>query len=351
MAHLPIPQPEVVKAKHPAATVLYPGRSPFGKVYFPTMLDKSFDCALCCEVAAQPYCCGNDSCTVLFCKKCSVKILQGGKTKCPYCQVPVKPGGLAIQRFVQSFINKQSVYCVHCKFATVTVGNGETAVTKKQKKSKPDEPMYLIADGCQFLGRYDALEGHLNNDCEWVSISCPLAGCDAQVPRRQLDSHREGCQHRIVACPHCTQTHTFKSASKHKSVCPMAEISCQKCQQRILRKEVESHIETSCPEALVTCPFAAQGCKRATRLCRKDYAQHQTSCAAYHAELSAMRMYDMEKSIVSLRTALEKSSNQVISLQSTLTLLRADIDTVQQGIRESQPLRGILLGPSNSCVQ
>jgi hypothetical protein len=41
--------------------------------------------------------------------------------------------------------------------------------------------------------------------CLHTLVGCPHQGCDTMVPRRLLETHAAGCEHREVQCDKCQQ--------------------------------------------------------------------------------------------------------------------------------------------------
>ena len=217
-------------------------------------------CQICQYPSREPYlsvCCGH-----VFCKSCFERCVEGSirssvnpevKPVCPVCR----------STDFQGFPNKQ---------ADRNVRNLHVLCASYQK-------------GCQWQGEINAIDQHLNNDCQFHEMLCP-GNCGKLVLRSNLSNHREQeCACRIEECEHChLRAEYCYISSQHLNECHELSVACpNKCAaNNILRKNLNAH-EKVCLLAQVQCKYYEIGCT--TLMARKDEKKHNKQNDEHHYNL------------------------------------------------------------------
>ena len=140
----------------------------------------------------------------------------------------------------------------------------------------------LNTRGCTWVGTLSETEEHLE-DCQKFVISCP-SDCGVILKRSELDTHAMECRLLTVVCEHCGLSILNRESEAHHGVCPDVDVECpNECSLSLRRRESEDHIETDCPNTLVSCPFSSFGCKELVKRCELD--EHQESKESKHTQL------------------------------------------------------------------
>lgn len=161
----------------------------------------------------------------------SSKLLEG--LQCPIClQIMLQPIYLKTCQhtfcepcFEHLFTNKEGkVPCPNCR--------AEVSKTDKTNSITHQVLLDLLecrcpSKECTWKGHYKNVEDHLKNWCYWLFL----------------------CECGIVC----------KKESKHKEICPLNMMSCV-CGSTLVRKELDRHRQTKCPEEEILCTHHDQGC-------------------------------------------------------------------------------------------
>ena len=216
------------------------------------------ECSVCLCILREPClvdCCGNR-----FCQTCIEPIQSQGK-KCPLCSQPFTTS--VRDKQLQRTLSSLQVFCSH-------------------KEA-----------GCDWVGELGSLPQHLNvncedevsarfNGCAFAQLQC--IHCKEPIKRHNIMKHeRDQCLERPFSCDYC---HDYSSTCKdvtdnHWPTCPSRSIPCpNKCGKYPLRKDIETHLASECPLAVVECSFSYAGCK--VKILRQDLAAHIAESLANH---------------------------------------------------------------------
>ena len=58
----------------------------------------------------------------------------------------------------------------------------------------PHHPCSRRNSGCAWLGVASAVKGHEYESCEFSPVECTFLGCDAVIPRLELEAHTRACK-------------------------------------------------------------------------------------------------------------------------------------------------------------
>ena len=137
-----------------ASSSLVTGVSDHAEPVHPLIDD--FKCSKCFSLIREPHL---TSCGHHFCKQCIEPALRQAAKRCPVCHES------GIQTMADKALERKiKVLDVYCSNREV---------------------------GCEWVGKYDSLQEHVQGECDFVLVSCTLApfGCKLQVPRKHLDAH------------------------------------------------------------------------------------------------------------------------------------------------------------------
>ena len=143
-------------------------------------------CPFCSKVLQQPVVGG---CGHTFCKECLEKYLARKRVECPVCNAKLsKEEATEPQEELVKQLEKLSLNCSHQK------------------------------SGCEAVVDYFKLEEHLEKECPLRLVPCRHKNCTDQVSCRDLESHMEKCDHRLVECKVCKVCLPRKDMPAHQAV-------------------------------------------------------------------------------------------------------------------------------------
>lgn len=125
----------------------------------------------------------------------------------------------------------------------------------------------MEAKGLWMIDRREAISEPLLRNVDFKNAYT----CLMKFPtREELDEHEKSCGFRPASCTNdgCKTKFCAIHAEKHDEACLFKVLPCeQKCEQRIVRREMDRHCITVCPMRLVNCPFYQIGCHSTLPLC------------------------------------------------------------------------------------
>ena len=169
----------------------------------------------------------------------------------------------------------------------------------------------LTTRGCEWNGMICEVEEHLNVCPEFV-LQCQNS-CDVILPRKAIDEHlKHLCTKRIVDCEHCHLSLMYKDISQHYDVCLEFQLPCpNKCHVIVKRKQLNTHIDTDCPNTLVDCPYRKLGCEQEVKRCELEDHNRVNKIAhlQYLMLYTLSKMDVMEKIVQHLERKLTTMTN------------------------------------------
>ena len=251
------------------------------------------ECSICLCVLCDPMLI-DCSCGACFCGPCIEPTLEA-KKPCPLCNSAFST--TMADRRLQRTLNSLEVYCS------------------------------FKEAGCEWKGEMGAVSEHLNltpsdddtcreSGCPFCELEC--CHCKKKLQRRSLCDHEKNCLKRPYKCPCCDDyKSTFKDVTtEHISACPCQLVPCtSECGETLQRKDLASHLETTCPLQKIECSFHYAGCEE--KLPRKDMPAHIKDNLAEHMSLQAMsnqRQLDELKSEVQTLKTLVRAHLRIMPL-------------------------------------
>ena len=163
----------------------------------------------------------------------------------------------------------------------------------------------LATRGCKWNATLDELDKHLDV-CQEFLIKCKY-DCGVIIKRCELNNHcNDECVNRKVSCECCRSMIVYKELNQHFKGCPEFPLLCpNNCATSLKRKQIDSHIETDCPNTVVECRYERFGCKQVVKRCEME--EHKKTNEMKHLEMTTLFAVDkIEK--------LEETNHQMLSI-------------------------------------
>ncbi|KAK1886452.1 TNF receptor-associated factor 5 [Dissostichus eleginoides] len=244
-------------------------------------LKEEFVCPICRGVVLNPQ---QNSCGHIFCLLCLQRLLESSSPSSPVC--PVDAAVITPSEVFQDNCCKREIACldVYCT-------------------NSPE---------CTSVVTLRHLQEHLKS-CQFETLQCCNPGCRAALQRRELQDHLSlTCAHRLELCTHCQQPQRLSLLQDHvQSSCPQVEVDCPySCSLKVPRHMLTEHRD-SCPELHVDCSYQRLGCSVQGK--RGRVKLHEDSAVSQHMLL-----------VLRSNTHLEQ---QVEVLQETALLRHNELQT------------------------
>eukprot|EP01084_Bolivina_argentea_P261830 442627_1 len=278
---------------------------------------KQFECAICMDIYVEPVQIGCQE--HIFCKQCidQLIVVNGRSFNCPLCQTKCIADTVTRVKFIDRQIRDLKVKCPNKtknkQFLATQIDQdksrkntnlSETTDTKIGQKrqrlfdNKHENNMnhnkrtkLSVHELCEWIGSYSDLKNHIKI-CPLERMTCEY--CYSLMLQRELEKHHTICLLFPMKCAQCRKAGIYrKDMTLHiAEACPMALISCNKCQQEITRKDDWIHKLTECQEALINCRFYPFGCRE--KLKRKDEKKHIENAAFTHTHLIQLANHQLK---------------------------------------------------------
>jgi len=198
---------------------------------------------------------------------------------------------------------------------------------------------------CQITDELQYIEGIHMERCLRLPLPCPNDCGVCEIPREDVDDHREVCPLEQVVCPykcegflqrHSLQNHIENECPRrivscqycqfigeqqfingqHTELCPKFPLTCpNKCEVDILREDMESH-KKKCPLEMVKCRYQSVGCK--TVIARKDLMKHNQEKMEEHLAYSMDELLSTRDKLATARQQLITYTQQASAAQTNL---------------------------------
>ena len=183
-----------------------------------------------------------------------------------------------------------------------------------QHFKKCPEFQLLCPNNCATSLKRKQIESHIETDCPNTVVECRYErfGCKQVVKRCELNNHcNNECVNRKVSCEHCQSMIVYKELNQHFKECPEFPLLCpNNCATSLKRKQIDSHIETDCPNTVVECLYERFGCKQVVKRC--EMAEHKKTNETKHLEMTTFFAVDK---IEKLEETNSKLSKEVIRIR------------------------------------
>ena len=180
----------------------------------------------------------------------------------------------------------------------------------------------LATRGCKWNAILNELDKHLDVCREFI-IECKY-DCGVIIKRCELNNHcNNECLNREVSCEHCRSMIMYKEFNQHFKGCPEFPLLCpNNCATSWKRKQIDSHIETDCPNTVVECRYERFGCKQVVKRCEME--EHKKTNETKHLEMTTLLAMDkiekLEEKNHQMLNIIEKQSATIESISYPVVL-------------------------------
>ncbi|XP_065180536.1 TNF receptor-associated factor 2-like isoform X2 [Sycon ciliatum] len=247
-------------------------------------VEKKHMCSFCSCILRYPVQVG---CGERYCLPCSDTLLSYPAPKCPLCKEELDRKMQFRDMFAEREILSLRVVCVNSKRSCPWSG-----VLKDWEDHNATCAYRLVPcpNGCREDITQSQRDRHCMHDCMYRTVDCPQ--CNAAIAVARIDEHRrEECAARPVLCPYCT---SMMSSSEQLTV----------------------HLESQCPEYIVTCQYGDQGCQ--VKIPRRDIPQHMQTCVAEHLSLVHASFLLEKQYRIKLEDIVKATSGQLADVREEM---------------------------------
>jgi hypothetical protein len=174
------------------------------------------------------------------------------------------------------------------------------------------------------------MQAHLKQ-CSFAIVQCPNKGCGEQMYRSDLDLHCKNCRYLPIQCTWCHWEIPRLDENVHlANECDEVLVTCttERCSEKCKRKDLPSHLATSCKFTVRDCEFKDNGCS--FRGTVEELVQHNEDAVVNHLKLFKGTCKQQTNRTVELvsRSADSKLDNyekQIAALQHEIHTLRNEL--------------------------
>ena len=136
-------------------------------------------------------------------------------------------------------------------------------------------------------------------ECPKELIDCKF-GCGDKILRENLEDHEKICLYRPCICKFCGKDILkFKFLENHlEKECEKNFIKCEFCEEKILKKNIESHLNLYCTKSEKKCMFSIIGCEE--KIAPNGNEKHLELFKEKHFELLAQFLKDFNNKTMSI---------------------------------------------------
>ena len=199
-------------------------------------------------------------------------------TQCPDYPIPCPNNGCE-KKIKRCLVTQHRAVCLH---EMTTCSNGCGFKLKRHELydhlQKTCPKRIRRCYHCHQIDEYQIIcsEDHYTK-CPGYPISCPNDGCEKNIKRHQLPTHRTACPHEMVMCSNgCGfELKRHKLEIHLHNTCPKRIVSCPHCQRRGEHRSITGFLHlTQCPGYPIPCPN--DGCEKNIKRCL--VTQHRDVC-------------------------------------------------------------------------
>ena len=134
---------------------------------------------------------------------------------------------------------------------------------------------------------------------------------------------------REVSCECCQSMIVYKELSQHFKECPEFQLLCpNNCATSLKRKQIDSHIETDCPNTIVECRYERFGCKQVVKRCEME--EHKKTNETKHLEMTTFFAVDKIEKLEETNSKLSKEVIRIGELEKRTEDNMAEIEKLEE---------------------
>ena len=190
----------------------------------------------------------------------------------------------------------------------------------------------LATRGCEWNATLSEVSQHLDV-CQEFLIKCKY-DCGVIIKKCELNNHcNNECVNRKVSCECCRSMIVYKELNQHFKECPEFQLLCpNNCATSLKRKQIDSHIETDCPNTVVECRYERFGCKQVVKRCEME--EHKKTNEIKHLEMTTSfavsRIEKLEATISQLKQDLsERERTNIREHSQMLSIIEKQSATIE----------------------
>ena len=184
----------------------------------------------------------------------------------------------------------------------------------------------LATRGCKWNATLSEVSQHLDV-CQEFIVECKY-DCGIIIKRCELNNHcNNECLNRKVSCEHCRSMIVYKELNQHFKECAEFPLLClNNCATSLKRKQIDSHIETDCPNTVVECRYERFGCKQVVKRCEME--EHKKTNEMKHLEMTTFFAVDkiekleetnskLSKEVIRIRELEKRTEDNMVEIEKT----------------------------------
>ena len=182
--------------------------------------------------------------------------------------------------------------------------------------------------GCTEQLEWIKLENHCST-CIYRLEDCPKKsdGCEDRIPHNELQNHVNNiCQYSTVTCQFCGNAVPRKDMQEHHShICQGIEVRCKyDCDIAPLPRHQMLEHEASCVKRPTKCPYASAGCQFEGK--EMDVRKHEKDSIVEHMALNQKYTKDMEKQNSEIQKEIEILRSEKVNWETKIHDLKTNYD-------------------------
>ena len=191
----------------------------------------------------------------------------------------------------------------------------------------------LATRGCKWNATLSEVSQHLDV-CQEFHIKCEY-DCGVIIKRCELNNHcNNECVNREVICEHCRSMIVYIELNQHFKECPEFQLLCpNNCAANLKRKQIESHVETDCPNTVVECRYERFGCKQVVKRCEME--EHKKTNEMKHLEMTTFFAVDKIEKLEETNSKLSKEVIRIRVLEKHTKNIMVEIGDLERSAKSA----------------
>ena len=310
-------------------------------LFVDSSLIESLECIICTNVLNDPITCRNGH---GFCRTCLEESMKT-KKQCPTCKVAMTRASIGSNLYVKNQIENAHMYCFTRLEAleAANTSNSSNAVTDVDANDDDDDDDDVIDEAAGKKRTRAVPTGSESSSSSSSSSSRSSSSGPAAAKRAKSDictwtgklhgakQHFKECVYAGALCGFgCGAVVRRIDMSEHEaSLCPK-QVQCTNvgCTAVMPEPMIAAHKANDCPYEVVDCPFSCVGCNE--RVLRKDVESHEEAAMKQHNRLLMQGMQTQQQDNLSFRQDNHSFRQDNLSFRQDILSSRQDIQLLRQ---------------------
>ena len=184
-------------------------------------------------------------------------------------------------------------------------------------------------EGCEWKGTLGDSIQHCNL-CLYEVIHCPNSakGCAVTLQRDKMQIHAQrNCSKRMYECEYCHRQDVFSFITgRHLNGCQRYPVPCPNCcgETEIPRANVDNHRD-KCPNEPLPCKFVDIGCTKMVQ--RRSLSQHLATEKDQHLDLALTKIAEMTVQFKALQIQMTQLQETVSRMEEERSVPKVHVAT------------------------